>query len=651
MSEWKTSIKSSNFNYKSSIKKRERPAEKLSNTLGDIKGSTFKTGFSKKDRENHTHILGGTGTGKSKIIELLIREDIQSSKAGMILIDPHGSLYDEVVLYASHRYPRLAERFILFNPANDLDYVVGFNPVVSDNETQIDYMLDTLISACLKAWGQDDTSKTPRITKWLENIFYTLIVNDLTLLESAPLLSTSKKNDHRQVLFEKVVSDVIREDWIMFENSPQTQKQNLIEGAANRLRKFLRSDIIRSIIGQKQHALDISKAMDEGKIVLVNLNGKAKISRENTQLLGTMLVNEIYRCSLLRDHRDKNLKPFYVYIDEFARFVTRDIAYSLEETRKYKVFFTLAHQHLAQLKKEDEYLYASVMTNCKNKIVFGSLSIEDAEIMAHELNTGFLDLKTIKDEQYRIRVRHIEERRTVVTKNYSSTEGDNWQESQGYSDSNSENHSTGNSNSDSHGRSQKDNYYYDRDSNNSPIRSEGSQRGSSSNHGTSYSNTNSNTQSTGGSHSTTHGESTAEVPFLKPEEVKELSSRTFWSMNELMYMKVGDMKNQGTAQAFIKVGVNEPIQCEIKQVHDVHYYKATSPRKIEEFHKKSIAGNSDCCISINTAKHTYQERQKSIFGEALLFDDMPINQQKLPISIDGEFKIVEKNTGESPFNE
>ena len=91
----------------------------------------------------------------------------------------------------------------------------------------------------------------------------------------------------------------------------------------------------------------------------------------------------------------------YFYIDEFAQFITRDIAYSLEEARKRKLFMILAHQHLAQLKNEDEYLYASVMTNCKNKIVFGGLSVEDSDVMNRELQTGFLDLKSLKHEQYR----------------------------------------------------------------------------------------------------------------------------------------------------------------------------------------------------------------------------------------------------------
>lgn len=223
-------------------------------------------------------------------------------------------------------------------------------------------------------------------------------------------------------------------DWMAFERAPQHLKQNTIEGAGNRLRKFLRNEVIRLMVGQKERVLDFPRIMEEGKILLVNLSGAGRISPENTKLLGILLVNEIFRAAKLRDPLDPDLKPFYFYIDEFAQFVTRDIARALEECRKYNLFLILAHQHLAQLKKEDPYLYASVMTNCRNKIVFGGLSVEDAEEMTAEIMTGFLDLKAIKDEMYTTKVRHIEETRTVRGRSWGLTVGQNDSETLGISE-------------------------------------------------------------------------------------------------------------------------------------------------------------------------------------------------------------------------
>ena len=317
------SIKLSKLTLTSSIKPISGQREGRTWTVGQ--GFTErKVVLTRSDRENHTHIIGSTGTGKSKLIELLIRQDITDRNCGLCLIDPHGSLYDEVVAYVAQTRPSLADRFILFNPAHEAEQIIGFNPIPPDVE-HLDYTLQTLVSACLKAWGQDSTDSTPRITRWLENIFYPLIVKRLTLLESAPLINIRSKGE-RQALLANVNNEAITGDWLDWEALHHNQKQQQIEGAANRLRKFLRNGIIRNIIGQAQHSLDFAQVMAEGKIVLVNLSSGGKISHENAQLLGIMLVNEIFRVAKLRDPRDAKIKPFYFYIDEFGQFITRDIA-------------------------------------------------------------------------------------------------------------------------------------------------------------------------------------------------------------------------------------------------------------------------------------------------------------------------------------
>lgn len=60
-----------------------------------------KVALTAEQRKNHTHILGSTGTGKSKFLEYMIRQDVFNKKAGLCLLDPHGSLYDEILRYLS----------------------------------------------------------------------------------------------------------------------------------------------------------------------------------------------------------------------------------------------------------------------------------------------------------------------------------------------------------------------------------------------------------------------------------------------------------------------------------------------------------------------------------------------------------------------
>ncbi|MBO1319536.1 type IV secretory system conjugative DNA transfer family protein [Acanthopleuribacter pedis] len=811
----------------------------------------------KQDRTNHTHIIGSTGTGKSKFLELMMRQDMRNRQAGFCLLDPHGSLYEEVLLYASHKNAHLADRFVCFDPAQEADHIVGFNPIPPNAKQNMDYILDMLISACLKAWGQDNTDKTPRITKWLENIFYTIIVNDLTLVETAPLLSISKRSiPQRQRLLKQVTNDVILDDWDMFHTSTNTQKQMLIEGAANRLRKFLRNEAIRNVIGQKVHTLDLGKIMAEGKILLVNLNGRERISYENTKLLGIMLVNEFFRVAKLRNPHDRHIKPFYLYVDEFANFITRDIARALEECRKFQLFLILAHQHLAQLKEDDEYLFASVLTNCKNKVVFGGLSKYDAQIMTDELSTGFVNLKKIKDQTFSTKVRHVEETRVVrgtstgtsvaesssiargtsqstghsrsttrtegttassssggsvttgstmsqgttttegttlgTSSSVGQTEGQSWGEStstttgttttegqslaegesrsrtEGISTSRSQSHSEGGSRStseqrsQSHGRSQQTGTSHSsssgktrnatvdgvtsrsrsqgssfsqnkgsgtsesssvsqgssqgstwnssqsqgetqsrsdaqgsshtktqsrsasqsqssstssqqgRSQSTSTTETESESRSSSESHSESSSQSESESQnwseSTGTSRSTSEGTSTTEtmgtsqtstegstrttstgesrstVPFLKPVEYQELSSRTFWSKDELLYMELAAMKNQETGQAFIKIGKQAPVQTQIEFVRPVVFSERTSPRRLAAFQEKLSTANADYYTPVTEVRQEYEQRQTEFFGEPLRFDEKPLLLEK------GE-DVKTLSDGEGLFNE
>lgn len=809
--------------------------------LGTDRNVKLSVALSRKDRENHTHVLGSTGTGKSKLLEHMLRQDLHDRNAGLCLLDPHGSLYDEIMLYASHKYTRLAERIVTFHPARDIDHIVGFNPVSTDKE-RMDYFLENLISACLKGWGQHNSDSSPRIARWLENIFHVIMASDATLLETVPLINTANSDERRRRLLHFTTSEAVLTDWSQYERSSLRERQTMMEGASNRLRKFLRNETVRLIFGQQKRALDFKKIMDEGKILLVNLNGEDKIDRQNMQLIGTLLVNEIFSASQLRDPRDRNLKPFYFYIDEFAQFITRDIAYSLEEARKRKLFMILAHQHLAQLKNEDEYLYASVMTNCKNKIIFGGLSVEDSDIMVRELQTGFLDLKSLKHAQYRTRVRHIEERREVRSYSSSSSEGTSESqtrsetltsgesrsdttgssvaqgegrsrtltvgegqnfsqsrsqnqgesyasntsrgrsktigesisesftqgqtsqvsESESQSRSRSEGHSEGVNQSETQGRSTSQSSSYSQGHSSGDTRgssfskvsssssnqgnaysgehgsrssySSGSSEGESSSHSSSrshtdtYSHSRSNTHgssesvsrtegrnkstshsetlgesvglgrsqgrsqsvglsrgenrseqgsyseglsesysrgetrgysegysksisasegrsesltrtqsesttlgtsnsraategsTTGHSESSTKGESVSYVPFLRPEEVEELASISFWTKEELLHMKQGELKNQETAQAFVKIGAGAPLACQVDRVEAVYFHPKSTPMKLERFRAKMIAAHPEYYITRSQAREECRERQLRLLGEEIRFD-------------------------------
>ena len=95
--------------------------------------------------------------------------------------------------------------------------------------------------------------------------------------------------------------------------------------------------------------------MDEGYVVLVNLapsgkssdsNPASKLSGRDAELIGSLVVNDLFQKA---QQRPEGSRPFYLYIDECARYVNGNIARILDESRKRGLHLVLAHQHLSQL--------------------------------------------------------------------------------------------------------------------------------------------------------------------------------------------------------------------------------------------------------------------------------------------------------------
>ena len=71
------------------------------NTITYLGRITFRNwgipfGIKESDRLYHMYVVDRTGTGKSTLLETLMRQDIAHGK-GMALLDPHGDLPEKVV--------------------------------------------------------------------------------------------------------------------------------------------------------------------------------------------------------------------------------------------------------------------------------------------------------------------------------------------------------------------------------------------------------------------------------------------------------------------------------------------------------------------------------------------------------------------------
>src|SRR6266478_3469581 len=80
-----------------------------------------------QERARHIHVLGAIGTGKSKLLEHMIRQDIARGR-GLCLIDPHGTLADSIEQWCAMKGVGNYRRIHLIRPGDDT-LVPGFNPL------------------------------------------------------------------------------------------------------------------------------------------------------------------------------------------------------------------------------------------------------------------------------------------------------------------------------------------------------------------------------------------------------------------------------------------------------------------------------------------------------------------------------------------
>src|SRR5262245_44426873 len=100
------------------------------NYVAALEEKRFIFGIKRTDRRRHLYIIGKSGVGKSKLLELFIRQDIFYGH-GICLIDPHGETIDAVLDFVPENR---IDDVVIIDPS-DVEFPVSFNPLVNVDPT------------------------------------------------------------------------------------------------------------------------------------------------------------------------------------------------------------------------------------------------------------------------------------------------------------------------------------------------------------------------------------------------------------------------------------------------------------------------------------------------------------------------------------
>ncbi|MFA6274323.1 MAG: type IV secretory system conjugative DNA transfer family protein [Candidatus Paceibacterota bacterium] len=310
------------------------------NYVAALEEKKFIFGIKRIDRRRHLYIVGKSGVGKTKLLELLIRQDITYGH-GLCLIDPHGDVMEEMLNYI----PKERIDDVCIIDPSDAEFPASFNPLANVDPLFKFILTQGLIEVLQKQFGANWTPRLEHVFR-----FTCLALLDYPYATMRGMISMLTDRNYRQKVVEYITDDMVKRFFaIEFADWSEKFDTDAIIPLVNKLGQFLSDPLLRNIFGQKQNKIDISDLMNKQKIILINLS-KGRIGEENSSFFGSMFLTKIKQAGMERQSMaEKDRKDFYLYIDEFHNIVTQTFENILSEARKYALNLTIANQYMGQL--------------------------------------------------------------------------------------------------------------------------------------------------------------------------------------------------------------------------------------------------------------------------------------------------------------
>lgn len=342
------------------------------NYAAALEEKKFIFGAKRADRNRHIYIVGKSGVGKSKLLELLVRQDIAHGK-GVCFIDPHGDVIEALLDFVPKER---IEDVVLIDPS-DREYPASFNPLANVDPQFKHQLTQGLIEVMKKQFGANWTPRLEHVFR-----FTCLALLDYAYGTMRGMISMLTDRNYRQKVVEYIGDDMVKRFWaIEFADWSEKFDTDAIIPLVNKLGQFLADPMLRNIFGQKENKIDLEELINQEKIIFINTS-KGKLGEENSSFFGSMFITKIKQAGMERAAlSEEERKDCYFYVDEFHNLVTETFENLMSEARKYGLCLTVAHQFMGQLIPR---VQASVLGNVGSIIVF-RVGGEDGRILEPEM--------------------------------------------------------------------------------------------------------------------------------------------------------------------------------------------------------------------------------------------------------------------------
>jgi hypothetical protein len=365
-------------------------------------------------RFEHRHIIGGTGHGKTQLLQKLILADIEKAKKNrrtIIVIDSQGDLIQKLSrleVFDPDSTDSIAYKLVIVDPT-DIERPFALNLFApkkrleeyspTDRERVVNGIIELYELFFSSFLGAELTQRQGVMFKYLARLM--LQIPDATLFTLIEIMEHGSAFNGYMDRLDGAARYFFEHEF--FDPSFSATKKQIVK----RLWGVLATPAFERMFLQKTASLDMFDAMQRGKIILVNTS-KDVLKTEGSALLGRFFIAMVSQAALERAILPERRRvPTYLYVDEAQEYFDDSIETILTQARKYKVGITLAHQSLDQLTPR---LRSSIFANTSTKCV-GGVSMKDATLLAEEMRTDPQFLTSMKRRhgvtEFALWVKHV----------------------------------------------------------------------------------------------------------------------------------------------------------------------------------------------------------------------------------------------------
>jgi len=312
--------------------------------------------------DNHSLIVGSTGTGKSKLMSLFVNNFNNSNnklKYRIVIIDPHASLIKDIAGLDNLKI---------------LDYTTEDKSanITSKSNDDIASSIENTLLLFQNLMKEQYNSKIERILR--HSIHILLLKNEFSFFNIRRIiLDTNYRLEIIKELSRKIPDAVMD----FFLNDFNELKTRSYTEAISPIVSFIDELLLLPSFNRKNNNNDIKDIIKDNFITLFSLD-KNKIGSNSTKIITNLVISKIFelvQSNILDEH-------IILMIDEVSNVETPILSKILSEARKFNLSIMLATQYFNQISNE---LRKSIFTNISNYYVF-RVSKEDAKLLEDNMS-------------------------------------------------------------------------------------------------------------------------------------------------------------------------------------------------------------------------------------------------------------------------